>query len=195
VTKDKLTKNAFVGVLFAILGGSVILILPMFFDWPGMTGMGLVPLLLVILFMLTDATFPVALRKLNKELPLMLLLAIFFSVTFVVSIILALTVHGPQSFAGLANLPMWGWLIAVFLAFGLSVAFRWLNTKAYEHLGTAATASVNYLHYALAIGLPLALLGEELPLEVIIGGIFIVIGIIFVRHRPHPHVHHTNSHM
>jgi drug/metabolite transporter (DMT)-like permease len=196
VTKDKLTRNAFIGILFAILGGSIILVLPMFFDISSMTGIALLPLLLIILYMLTDATFPVMLRKLNTGgLPLMPMLAIFFSETFVISAILALTVHGPQSFTALTNLPIWGWVALLFMSVGLSVAFRWLNTKSYEHLGTATTASVNYLYYALAIGLPLVLLGEEMPFEVVIGGVFIVIGIIFVRRHPHPHLHRPHSHM
>lgn len=196
VTRDKLTRNAFIGILFAVLGGSIILLLPIIFNWSGVAGFGLVPVLLILAYMITDAGFPVVLRKLDtKGLPLMLILAIVFSETFIISIILALTVHGPESFTALTTLPPWGWAIFLFQAVALSIAFRWFNTKAYEHLGTATTASVNYLYYALAISLPLILLGEQLPLEVIIGGIFIVIGIIFVRHHPHSHLHRTHGHM
>ena len=196
VTKDKLTRSAFAGVLFAVLGGSIILVLPTIFNWPTATGFGLVPVMLVLVYMITDAEMPVALRKLDtRELPLMPILAVFFGETFIIAAGLTLVLHGTTPFASLMTLPLWGWAILLFQAIGLSVAFRWLNTKSYEHLGTATAASVNYLYYALAIGLPLLLLGENLPLEVVIGGIFIVIGIYFVRHRTQLHRRYTQRHV
>ncbi|MCL1929943.1 DMT family transporter [Candidatus Saccharibacteria bacterium] len=195
-TKDKLTRNAFIGILFAMLGGSIILLLPMIFNWSGVSGFGLIPVLLIAVYMLVDAGRPVVLRKLNTGgLSLMPILAIFYCQTLIVSSVLALTVHGPESFTAVTTLPSWGWAIILFQALFFSVAVSWLNTKAYENLGTATTASINYLYYALAIALPLILLGEKLPLEVIIGGTFVIIGIIFVRRHPHKHVHHTRGHV
>jgi drug/metabolite transporter (DMT)-like permease len=188
-TKDKFSRNAIVGILLAVFGGSIILILPLIFNWSFMA-VNLAAVLCMLVFIVIDASWPVALRKLNTAgVPLIMILAITFVETFIVSTILALTVEGPAIYTPLVTLPIWGWAIILFQAIGLSIAFRWLNTKAYEHLGTATTASVSYLYYALSIGLPLLLLGEELPAEILIGGVFIIIGIIFVRRHPHFHIH------
>jgi len=189
-TKDKLSRNAFVGISFALLGGSVMLLLPAIFNWPGVNGFGLLPVLLMAISMIIAASSPVVLRKLNtNDLPLVPILTIFYMVAFVISGILSLTVHGPGSFESLITLPSWAWIIVFSQAVLLSAIFRWLNIKAYENLGTATTASVDYLYYALAVCLPLLLLGERLPPEVIIGGLLIVVGIVFVRRHPHKRMH------
>ena len=196
VTKDKLTHNAFIGILFAVLGGSVILLLPVIFNWSGVTGFGLVPALLLFVHMMTTAGSPVILRKLNTGgLPLMPILAIFLTEAFIFSSILALVMHGPESFTTLATMPTWCWIILPFQAIIITIIFRWLNTKSYENLGTATTASIDYLYYALAIGMPLVLLGEELPAEVFVGGLLIIIGIVFVRRHPHPHIFRAHRRM
>jgi drug/metabolite transporter (DMT)-like permease len=194
VTRDKFSRNAVIGILFAVLGGSVILLMPLIFDWSFMN-VGWAAVAAMLVFIVIDAGWPVVLRKVNSNgVPLVMILAIAFFETFVVSTGFALASGGVGVYEGLVELPLWGWASLVFKALVLSIAVRWLNTKAYERLGTATTASVSYLHYALGIGLPILLLGEKVPVEILVGAVLIVTGIIFVRRHPHLRVHRPGGH-
>jgi drug/metabolite transporter (DMT)-like permease len=195
VIKDKISKHAFLGLMFAIAGGLLVVVLPAIFEGGGqLTEFGLAPVLFLLAFVVIDAVYPVFLRKTNEQgVPLPFILLISYILVTLTSGIFTLAFNGPETFNGLSQLSTQGWLGILYLVLVVTLASRLLNTKAYEHVGTAVSATVGYLYYVVAIFLPVLTLGEELSIWMIAGSVFIILGVVFARRHKHPH-HHSVHH-
>lgn len=194
ITRDKISKYATTGLLFAVLGGIVIVIIPLLLGDGAITVFGWQPVVLQGIVIVQAAFIPVFLRKMNEEgLPITALLGISFIGAFLISIPLAIFDGGPAVFSEISNLSIWGWIMIIYMAVIISILSRVVRTKAYMHIGTASYASLEYLYYFLAIISPLLLLGESLSWELVVGAILIIIGIIFTRKHSTKKSHMTHK--
>jgi drug/metabolite transporter (DMT)-like permease len=181
VTKDKISRNAIAGLLVAILGGVIVVILPPVLGHAELF-FGIVPVLLVAFYIFTDVLWQITRRKQDEaRVPMSAILAIPFFVATVVSCIMAWTFEGPSAMAAVTTLPLTDWLMIIYLAVIISVVAHAWSTKVYEKLGTATTASLDYVYYIAAPVVPMLLIGESLTWEICIGAVLIIIGIILTR--------------
>jgi drug/metabolite transporter (DMT)-like permease len=190
-TKDRLSRHAVAGLLLAILGGVVITVIPTLTGSGAVIDFGWLPLIFVSVHVVCSAVVPVFLRKQNeKGIPLTALVGISFLLTSLVSGGFVVFDSGFETFGQIANISPLGWLMMAYTAIVVSVVVRPVRVKVYEHIGTMSEASLSYLYHLLAIMLPLALLGEWLSWELIVGGVLIIFGIIMTRMHPRKHFYH-----
>jgi len=193
VTRDKLSKYSAAGLLMAILGGVVIILLPIILGSGTILTFGWLPVALQGITIVLGAISIVYLRKMNERgIPLTFLLGMGFIAAFIASIPLAMMDGGTSVFSQIGNLSVEAWAMIVYMAVIISVVAHMIKIKAYENIGTASYASLDYFYYALAITLPVFILGEVLSWEVIVGAVLIIIGIIFTRmhHKKTKYRHH-----
>lgn len=181
-TTDKVSRHAVIGLLFAVLGGLLIIIWPLFSGEGAALMFGWQPILLQGIVIVQASIYTVFLRKMNEAgIPLTSLVGLSFVAAFLVSIPMAIMDGGPGVFSEISNLSAGGWAMIIYLAIVISVVARIIRTKAYENIGTATHASLEYLYCFMAIVAPLFILGEALSIELIIGALLIIIGIVFTR--------------
>lgn len=190
ITKDRISTQAIAGLLFAILGAFVVIGLPIWLGSGAVITFGILPAVLCLINVALTAFVPVYYRKMDEEgLPMTMTIGITFFFTCVVSFVMAIFDAGPAVLAEITNLTVTNWLVLIYLAIGVTVVVRIIRVKAYEHIGTAAHASINYLYCILGIIAPILVLGENLTWEMIIGGILIIIGVILTGRHPQKHKH------
>ena len=187
VTRDKLSRYAVTGLLFAVLGGLVIMVLPTLLGTTGaINSFGWMPLAMQGVVIIMASAWTVYLRRMNESgLSMAPLIGIGFTASFLVSIPLAIADGGTEVFSEISNLSINGWLMIAYLAIVITILSRIIRTKAYEKIGTASYASLDYLYYFMAIAAPIIILGEVLSWEMVIGAILIIIGIILTRKHTH----------
>jgi drug/metabolite transporter (DMT)-like permease len=104
-----------------------------------------------------------------------------------VSGVLALAVVGVSAFESVGNIQT---IIAVvYSAICVALIARLLNVMSYERLGSVVTAGLSYIENLLAILLPLLILGEIITLELIAGGLLILVGVYIAETQ-----HHSKKH-
>jgi drug/metabolite transporter (DMT)-like permease len=190
LTKDKVTKSAVVGILFAVLGGSIVILLPVLLGH-SVGWFGVVPLIVLGFYILLHASFPVVVRRENEAgVPLIMVMAIQYLFGAITSIIWASVAVGNDIFNEIASINVTDWLLMVYLSVGLCVVLRQLGIKAYEKTGTSTAVAVNYLGQVLAVIFPVLVIGETISWEMAVGAALIMIGIILTRqhHRGHNHL-------
>ncbi len=193
MTNDKISKKAFIGLVLAIVGALLIVVLPIalkdngsFVFYPAAT----------ILALINSLTFPLAIinyRKANENgVPMVSLMSItsifIFCISFIFIIALGLDI---------SNISMGSWLGILYS--GLAVAFlaRILNIASYEHIGSVITSILQYLETLIAIVLPIVLLNENISKELVIGGALILMGVVIAEYHKtphHKHIHALKSH-
>jgi drug/metabolite transporter (DMT)-like permease len=193
ITHDRINRRSLVGLLSAIAGGIVVVVLPLLLG-SDFGNFGWLPIAMMAVFIIIDAIFPVYLRKFNeKGVPVFTLLFFSFTIASIVSALLAVIFHGPDTFTRtLAIATPWHWALMLFLGLFVSVIHRAFSTKAYENIGTASVAVISYLYYFLAVFLPVVLLHEIVSWEMLLGVALIILGIFLTSHKQHRHfpLHH-----
>jgi drug/metabolite transporter (DMT)-like permease len=190
-TKDKISKNAVIGILFAILGGTAVILLPVLMN-SSVGYFGLVPILLIGVYILLHAAFPVVLRRENETgVPIVMVMAIQYTVGTIVCIIWAATTVGGGVFTEMASMSGTDWLLMAYLSVGFCVILRQLSIKAYEKTGTSTSVAVNYFGQVLAVAFPVIMIGETISPELAVGMALIIIGIVITRKH---HIKHLEKH-
>ncbi len=187
ITGEKISRRAVAGITLAAIGAFIIVALPIAFKqdasfhfYPLATFFGFCNVLF----------FPLAIiysKKANDNgLPLTTIMGISAWSIFVVTALVS-TVMGSWSSTTFNT----SYLLAIIYS-GLVVAFlaRVLGVASYEHLGSPVISGLSYLETLLAIIIPVAVLGEQLSIEMVIGGALILLGVYFVEH--HKSVHHKH---
>jgi drug/metabolite transporter (DMT)-like permease len=186
LTRDSLERRAVIGLLFAILGGSIVILAS---TSPGqaLAAVGFLPVIIILIHMLLEGGWQIFLRKQNeKAIPLVAILGISYSVYAVIGMAALLIIRGPlELVTNFASLSIWSWLILLFLGVICSVAFNAIRTIYYERAGTTAVTAVSYFKKMLAIVVPLLILREVLSGEMLIGAGLIMIGVALA-HRNKP---------
>lgn len=182
VVKDRLSRYAVAGLLMAILGGVVIILLPLILGNGTIAMFGWLPVAFQGFVIVASAVYTVYLRKVNESgIPLSALIGIGFVITFIVSTILVFMVDGSSVFTQIGDLSLGGWAMVIYMAVVISALARIISVKAYEHIGTATFASLDYLYYFMAIVAPVFILGEIVSWEMAVGAVLISVGIVLTR--------------
>lgn len=80
--------------------------------------------------------------------------------------------------------------LIAYSSLGVALLVRAISVFSYEHIGSAATGALAYLGSLLSIIVPLFVLGETLSVEMVAGGILILLGIYVIEHHKSPHHKH-----
>ncbi len=86
------------------------------------------------------------------------------------------------------------WLAVAYSALIVALLARALNVIVYERLGSTTVSALGYLQTLAAILIPVAVLGEKLSPEMVIGGALILFGVYVVESHKHPHGRHHFIH-
>lgn len=79
----------------------------------------------------------------------------------------------------------------------VSLAARALAVLSYEKVGAVVTAALGYAESLVAIIIPVIVLHERLSIEMVAGGVLILLGVYMVEHHKssnHKHAHHLRHH-
>lgn len=188
MTHEKVRLRSIVGIAIAILGAFLVVALPIISSGGVSAEFNTLATVFAVLDVLT---FPLAIifsRKANEHgLPVMASFGVSAIVVTIVCGTLSFLLVGPVVFDTVASPQV---LIAIgYSAIFVALIARMLNVISYEHIGSVAVSGVSYLESLLSISIPLVILGEQLSIELIIGGVLIIIGVYFVET-----VHHKKSH-
>jgi drug/metabolite transporter (DMT)-like permease len=188
VTRDKVTKGSLVGILLAVLGGTLVILMPSLSEQP-VGFVGLSPALLLGVYILLHAAFPVAVRRENESgMPLIMAVAINYFFGAITSIVWAASTVGSGVFDDMAKMNWTDWGLILYLSVGFCVILRGLSILAYEKVGTSTSVAMNYLGQVGAVIFPVLVIGETVSWEMAVGAILIIVGIILTRR------HHSKYH-
>ncbi len=188
--KESFNKRSFAGITLAAAGAFTIIALPVvlhqgshFVFYP----------LATVLVAVRSLTFPLAIILAKKAhdqgAPIMATMGVSSWVVFLFSgSLLPLVSSGT-----LPAIEPSVWFGIVYSALGVALLARMLNVVSYERIGSVASAGLSYLEACLAVILPVFVLHEQLSLEMVVGGILILLGVYVVEH--HKSTHHKHAHI
>jgi len=183
---ERITSRAVAGITLAAIGAMIIVLLPIAIKqgsdlifYPAATVIALVQCI----------TFPLAIiyyKKANESglsfMPMMGISA---------WIIVAVSLVGYWFFAApnttLADQKPW---VIIYSAFVVCLLGRIVNVKSYEHIGATVSGTLAYLETFLAILIPIVILNERISFAMVIGGVFVLVGVYVVEH--HKSIHHKH---
>lgn len=185
--REKIKHTAIAGMTLAMLGAMLVVAGPIAL----LQGSDFTVYPLATFYMFINSiTFSVALvwmRRANEaKLPIM-------GVVGIQSIVVLLVVFGLMlAFGDWDRTEVTPTLLAsvLYSGIGLAIIVRSLNTLVYERLGSAIVGGMGYIETFLAILLPVFILGEQLSLTMVIGGILILYGVYIIERRKVTHKHH-----
>jgi len=193
ITGEKMTRRALAGISLAAAGAMLIVFLPValrqnaeFSFYPLATALALI----------NAFSYPLAVihaRKANeKGLPMLAVVSATTWVVFLLSSGLFL------SFGNKGDGISYGvWAAALFSGVGVGVISTTLNTLSYERIGAIAIGALGYLEVFLSIIVAMVVLGEELAVTTVLGGVLILLGVYIVEHHKsagHKHFHILKHH-
>ncbi len=187
LTGEKIKMRGVAGITLAALGAFIIVALPIALRQN--SSLQFYPLASA-LALLNTITFPLAIiysKKANENgLPLMSIFSVSAWVVLLVSVLCTLI------FASNINVELNPGLIAATCYSGIIVALvaRMLNVASYEHIGSAVSSALAYTETLLAIVIPVILLGEKLSIEMVLGGVCILLGVYLAEHHQSKHKKH-----
>lgn len=195
LTRERVTRNAMVGISIAALGAFVIVGFPLLVE-QGFTS-EFNPLA-TILALINVAAYPLAVifsRKANEHgLPITAAFGVSSIVVFCVNLAIALVVSGTLPVQALQDNPHIILMIA-YTAIAVSLIARMLTVLSYKHLGSAVTGGLYYIESFTSILLPIIVLGERMTSEMLVGGILILLGVLVAEARHHPVVREERRHV
>lgn len=80
----------------------------------------------------------------------------------------------------------------LYSAFVVALLARTLNVVSYERLGSIMNSALSYIETLVAILLPVFILHEKLSIEMVVGGVLILLGVYVVEHHKSPHHKHAH---
>lgn len=187
---DRVNSRAVVGITLAAIGATVLVVLPLAFSNPGVAFYPLA----TVLSLINSVAFALALihmRKANEAgVSLWAVLGVSSSIAAIVASVLFVVNGDSSRLPGDAAY----WLAVVYSGVGVALIARALNIFSYEHVGSAVISAMQYLGTLLAILIPVFVLNEKLSVEMVIGGILILIGVYVVESHKHPHTKYLHFH-
>lgn len=195
-TREKVSRKAVIGISIAALGAFIVIGVPL------LVGQGFATdfhPLATVFALLNCVTFPMTVilsRKAHEHglsLPATFGLSSF--VVMVVSLFIALVAGVPAPVEALTDNPSI-LLPVIYSALAVSLLARLLTVAAYQHLGSVAVSGLHYIEGFFSIILPIVILGEFMTIEMVIGGLVILVGVIVAEMRFHPlmHAHRRGGH-
>lgn len=188
MTREKIRTRSIIGIAVAMTGAFLIVALPVLGNGEAGTSINI---LATVFALLQCLTYPLAIifsRKANEHgLPVMVSFGISAIVVTIISASLSLLFMNPLSYT--ADMSLEVIVAIVYSALVVALIARTLNVLSYERIGSVAVSGVSYVESLVAILIPLVILGEQLSVELLVGGALIIIGVYFVET-----VHHKRSH-
>lgn len=189
IIKERLKYQSVLGMLFAAIGASLLIAIPIF-------GGGTLSSNEAIIYALIEAIlFPLIIilpkKADDKGLPVMMTFAIAGIINAVFYFFIVL-LNGQVSVISDNLLNINVIVSAIYSGIVVGLVARWLNVVTYEKLGSAILSSLAYGQYVLAVVLPMVVLREKLPSTIILSGLLILAGVI-ITERYHPQI--KNKHL
>jgi drug/metabolite transporter (DMT)-like permease len=190
---ERIRFKAMVGIALATIGALVFIIAPTLLGSKIGHYYPLATLLLIVysVFFTLSIIFS---RKSNEAgLPLFTNAGLMAVVLLVVSFIGMYTVEGFPT--NLSHLSVSDWIGIAYS--GIIVVFiaRVMSVASYERIGASTSSSLSYLSVIVSVVIPLVYLGESLSYNVVIGGIFILLGVYLIdQHQIKRHKHVFTHH-
>lgn len=195
LTRERVTRNAMVGISIAALGAFTII------GFPLLVGQGFSSEfnpLATMLALFNVAAYPLAIifsrKATDNGLPITTTFGVSASVTLAVSIVVALIFGGAFPLTEVIARPSILLMIA-YTALAVSLLARMLTVLSYKHLGSAVTGGLYYVEGFASILLPIIVLGERMTSEMLAGGILILLGVLVAETHRHPIVHEERQHI
>lgn len=190
ITGEKISRRALFGITLAIIGAMTVVLLPVAIR---QSGEFVFYPIATVLALINTISFPITIiyyRKANDDgVPIMALMSISAWVVTLISVIMLfiMTIFFGITFASPDKPAI---IAVVYSAIAVALLSRALGIKAYEYIGAVRTSALAYLETFLAILIPVIVLREKLSIEMIIGGIVILLGVFVVEHHKSDHHKH-----
>lgn len=189
--REKVGMRAIAGVTLAMIGAMTLVVLPIALQ---QKGVAFYPLA-TVLALANSVSFAGALlfMKVAHErgvgLPMILGCSAWMTaLVAAVGFVLAGDMSRTESGVGF-------WVSIAFTAIVVGLINRAITVRSLEVIGAALTSAIGYLQAFVAILIPVIVLGEKLSVEMVVGGILILIGVYIVEHHKSLHgKHHLIMH-
>jgi drug/metabolite transporter (DMT)-like permease len=194
MTKEKISPNAIAGIALAAAGALIVVALPIAMSQNGdfVFNAGATALIMV-----SVVAYPLVIifsKKANQAgLPLISNMAVSGLVVFISSALIIILDPPESPLVMTQNI----FLACLYSGIFIALVGRVLSVAAYERIGSASISAISYFEKLVAIMIPVVVLGEELSIEMILGGIMILFGIFLVEyHTPRlfKHFHFYRHH-
>lgn len=186
IFKETINRRVITGITIAMMGAMTLVVLPIAISQQGTAFYPLATALALInCFVYTIAI--IFMRRANEHgvtMPSVIGVSAWFAA--LVCLVLFLLVGDKTAMPNDTSY----WLAVGYSGIIVALVGRALNIWSYEHVGAATMSALGYFETLVAILIPVAVLGEKLSVEMVIGGIFILLGVYIVEHHKHPHAKH-----
>jgi drug/metabolite transporter (DMT)-like permease len=201
--REKISRQIMCGVLVAMFGAAIVAVAPFLSGAESSINVSLGSIIFAIISTITYPLMLIFLRRANTGGVAMSGIAGFTAIVcMLVMTIVALAISGFGVVEQIVTTPVSSWLYLIGAALVIYLISRNIQIKAFEHVGAAAESGILYLEAILGIATPLLLLGENLTLEIVVGGLMIFTGVVISesahrkiknrrQHRGKHHLHHV----
>ena len=193
---EKIKPRAAAGITLAFIGALIAVGLPLLLSGNSTTAFYPLATILMVVNCVAFTLGLVLTRKAHETgLPLTATSGITSAVIAAVAVSLALFTH--VDFSQVPELAVSQWAILLYSAVIVVFVARMLSVAAYERIGSVPTGAFSYLSTVVALLIPIIVLGEQLPLTMVVGAMVILVGVYLTeRHhfKHHPHVHLFKHH-
>lgn len=186
--RERINFRAAAGVTLAALGAFLAVSLPLVLH--GNTSLEFYPLA-TGLIAIHCVFFPLGMiyfRKANEAgLPLP---AVQSSASIVILLISLIGLYAFGQPSSLGDISAMSWLGIAYSSIIVVFLARMMIVASYERIGSGQTASLTYVESIVAVIIPVLVLGEQLSLAVVAGGILILLGVYLTeKHQSRRHFH------
>lgn len=186
LTKERVSRRALIGISVAALGSFIVVAAPLLFNG-GVTSAfhPLATLLALVNVVLFPLSIILAKKANESNLPITATFGVSASVVFALSLFVALVSGIPFPSGAIAENP----LIVIPILYGAIMVFvvaKTLTVASYRYIGSVAIGALQYLESFLSIILPILILREQMTIEMMIGGMLILAGVIVSELRIFP---------
>ncbi len=183
--KERITRRAAAGVALAAFGGMTLVVLPLALA-KGAISFYPLATLLGLVNCLSFGLAIVLIRRCSQiaHVPLAAHIGVGALFTVIVSGVLFFLTGQADKPIVITGPVLWG---ALYSGAWVALIGRMLNVEIYEKLGAATSGVITYFETLLAIIIPVFVLHEKLSITMVVGGIFILLGLYVVEHHKHSH--------
>lgn len=192
LTREKVSRRAMLGVSMAALGAFIVVGVPLFVGQGFASEIHPVATILAFVNVLASPLAVICSRKANDAgLPMSATFGVALMTAFVLTTGVAIVTTGElMPIKAIVQQPMFV-MGVLYMALGVSLVARMLTVVTYRRLGSAVTGGMQYVENFLAITLPIVLLNERMTIEMLLGGVLILLGVILTElHHPSQHKDH-----
>lgn len=185
-TREHISRRTMAGITLAALGAMIVVFIPIALY---QNNFAFYPIATVLTLINCIAyTFSIIFIRRADEAgaPLAGSIGVNALVTVIVSGVLFILIGNPSQ-----TPHSWSFfLAALYSGAVIGIITRTISVKIFENIGAAFTSALMYFETFLTILLPLLILGEQLSLITVLGGVLILAGIYVIESHKHSHARH-----